>query len=49
MDLLTHLVTTPHLLGLDWMDPQWWLDRFGAAVEAKQRAADRKSNRSKQP
>jgi membrane-associated protein len=20
---------TPLLLGLDWMDPQWWLDRFG--------------------
>lgn len=22
-------VTQPLLLGLDWMDPQWWLDRFG--------------------
>ncbi len=32
MDLLTHLVTTPLLLGLDWMDPQWWLDRFGAEM-----------------
>ena len=20
---------TPLLLGLDWMDPEWWLDRFG--------------------
>ena len=27
--LLTEI--TPHLLGMDWMDPQWWLDRFGAA------------------
>ncbi len=22
-------VLTPLLLGLDWMDPEWWLDRFG--------------------
>jgi membrane-associated protein len=23
---------TPLLLGLDWMDPQWWLDQFGAEM-----------------
>jgi membrane-associated protein len=23
---------TPLLLGLNWMDPQWWLDRFGAEM-----------------
>ena len=27
MDLIT-----PLLLGLDWMDPQWWLDKFGAEM-----------------
>ncbi len=27
MDLIT-----PLLLGLDWMDPQWWLDQFGAEM-----------------
>ncbi len=23
---------TPLLLGLDWMDPEWWLDQFGAEM-----------------
>ena len=23
---------TPMLLGLDWMDPEWWLDQFGAEM-----------------
>jgi membrane-associated protein len=23
---------TPLLLGLDWMDPQWWLEQFGAEM-----------------
>jgi membrane-associated protein len=23
---------TPLLLGLEWMDPQWWLDKFGAEM-----------------
>ena len=27
MDLIA-----PLLLGLDWMDPQWWLDQFGAEM-----------------
>jgi membrane-associated protein len=26
-----HLTTTL-LLGLDWMDPEWWLERFGAEM-----------------
>src|SRR5829696_10266339 len=21
--------TVPQLLGLDWMDPEWWLEKFG--------------------
>ena len=28
MDLISSL-PPPLLLGLDWMDPQWWLERFG--------------------
>ncbi len=28
-DLLQPLLAGPFLLGLDWMDPAWWLDRFG--------------------
>ena len=32
MDPLTSLVTQPLLLGLDWMDPQWWLEEFGAEM-----------------
>lgn len=33
MDLLTSLLLSPPmLLGLDWMDPQWWLDQFGAEM-----------------
>ncbi len=26
---MTVLHAVPLLLGLDWMDPQWWLDQFG--------------------
>ncbi len=26
------LLAQPLLLGLDWMDPQWWLDKFGAEM-----------------
>jgi membrane-associated protein len=25
-------LVTPLLLGLDWMDPEWWLDQFGAEM-----------------
>ena len=32
MDLLTHSVTLPLLLGLEWMDPNWLLDQFGTAL-----------------
>lgn len=28
LDLIP-LLTTPQLLGMDWMDPNWWLDNFG--------------------
>jgi membrane-associated protein len=31
VDLIAPLLT-PLLLGLDWMDPQWWLDQFGAEM-----------------
>jgi len=26
------LVVSPHLLGMDWMDPQWLLDEFGQTM-----------------
>ena len=29
MDILAEIA--PMLLGMDWMDPAWWLDRFGDA------------------
>ena len=29
MDLLLSLLTQPMLFGLDWMDPEWLLERFG--------------------
>ena len=32
VDSLTALVAHPLLLGLEWMDPQWWLDEFGAEM-----------------
>ena len=32
MDLLAHSVTSPLILGLDWMDPNWLLDQFGTAL-----------------
>jgi membrane-associated protein len=31
MDLAA-LVLSPQLLGMDWMDPQWLLDRFGSTM-----------------
>jgi membrane-associated protein len=31
VDLIAPLLP-PLLLGLDWMDPQWWLDQFGAEM-----------------
>jgi membrane-associated protein len=29
VDWIAPFVTAPLLLGIEWMDPQWWLDRFG--------------------
>lgn len=31
IDALTPLLQTPFLLGMDWMDPEWWLKEFGGA------------------
>ena len=32
MELLLHSLTVPLALGLDWMDPNWLLERFGTAM-----------------
>jgi membrane-associated protein len=32
VDLISPALTAPLLLGIEWMDPQWWLDQFGAEM-----------------
>ena len=29
---MAHALVHPMLLGIDWMDPNWLLDRFGAEL-----------------